>query len=429
MTFAVSELSAAQIADSSRHDVRDYALAHLGKSFFWVAGDALTLFVLIRQGGFSPAWAGVSFLGAMSLNAVGDIVVGHWADRGADRGRAMAPILIAAVPLIGVSFAASLFLSSRYWGWTVVAILVFRLAYAVFDVPHNTMMSRLSQTPAIGLRIAKLRTIGSGLASLVVGVVTVPLLEHQAESVALPLVGVLIVASVLLMVPYLSNLPRLERLPRGIDPVCTDAQIGSPTLGLAGLCTAAALLTAALAALSKALMQVDIDHNTWASSALLTLSIGRVGAIGIAGTAIARFGRDGAFRAALLCATLLILVLPAAINFDPMAATGVILLIGVANGLEIITSWILLNASVRSSAQSSRQGSMRVATFTMTTKLASGTGGLLLGLTLSGLTPDGILDSITLWSLCLCAAAGTALGVLAASPRLCSLTTQLFQPR
>jgi hypothetical protein len=65
----------------------------------------------------------------------------------------------------------------------------------------------------------------------------------------------------------------------------------------------------------------------------------------------------------------------------------------------------------------------------MTTKMASGTGGLLLGLTLSGSTPEGVLDSLTLWTLCQCAAAGTALGILTASPRLRSRITQLFQPR
>jgi Na+/melibiose symporter-like transporter len=426
MTSSASFRVATSVSGSSRHDVRDYALAHLGKSFFWVAGDTLTIFVLIRHGGFAPSAAGWLFLVAFSWNAACDVAVGYWADRRAVAGRTLTPVVMAAVPAMGVACAASLFMPSRYWGWTVLATLTFRTAFSVFDVPHNAMMSRLSLTPAIGLRIANLRNITSGAAAVVVGLVAVPLLDRQGETVALPLMLVLSLASLGLMVPFLLRLPRLERLPtRAVSSASDTVYPRASELSLMRLCIATAFATLALAALTKAILQLDVARNLWASSALLALSAGRVVAIGGAGSLIAALGNVGTLRGAFLALTLLILALPFAMTLGDTAPLAVILLIGLANGTQIIASWLILSGLVRSSTQEAERGSSRFGIFTMISKVATGAGGLLLGLMLSrvhstqigGFSPvEAVIDPVTLWSLCVCAAMGTALGAVWAKP-------------
>jgi GPH family glycoside/pentoside/hexuronide:cation symporter len=411
MTSVLSSESAADVvASSSRHDVRDYTLAHLGKSVFWVAGDALTMCILIRYSGYQPAAAGWLFLAALFWNAICDVAVGYWADRRAATGRSLAPILCVTAPMLGIAFVVSLFLRPQEWPWTLLAALVFRTSFALFDVPHNTMMARMSTTPAIGLRIANLRTIAAGTAALAVGFVALPLLDSGGEVYALPLVLGLSSVSIVLMLPFLGVLPRLERLPyQPTAIVCSPA--AAPTLGFTRLCAISACGTVVLAALSKAIFHLDLVHNRWAKAALLAMMLGRIAAIVTAGGLIARFGKARTLCIAYTAATLLIMGLPVALAAGEWMPLVFFLLLGLALGTEIIVSWLILAALVRASTASMRYGASRFGIFTMITKVTTGIGGLILGLLLSSpdttATPLPVMQGATLWSLCALAAVGT----------------------
>ncbi|MFT3792634.1 MAG: MFS transporter [Rudaea sp.] len=407
-------------AASARRGVRDYALAHLGKSFFWVAGDALTIYILIRYAGYGPVAAGSLFLAALLWNAICDVAVGCWADRRGAAGRTLAPVLAVAAPTMGAAFVASLFLPPRQWPWELFAALVFRTAFAVFDVPHNAMMARLSTTPAIGLDIANLRTIASGVAALVVGVVAMPLIDRGGEAIALPLVLILSAVSIVLLLPFLRIFPRLERLPLSTESRPDFAPAPAPALSFARLCAVATCSTVALAALGKAILHLNLVHNRWATGTVLVMMLGRIAATLAAGPAIAQFGSAGALRVACLIATGLILALPFAVAAGEWLPLLVILLLGFALGVEVIVSWLILAAIVRSSRIEMRRGSLRFGLFTMIAKVAAGSGGWLLGWLLARADVPGstqiVMDAGMLWGLCLAAAFGTLLAAWLARP-------------
>jgi glycoside/pentoside/hexuronide:cation symporter, GPH family len=411
-----------QRAAASRRDLRDYALAQFGKTFFWIAADTLTIFLLVRRDGYAPAAAGWVFLAGLSWNAVCDVMVGFWADRRSASDGTLVPVLRAAVPLMGVAFAASVLISSENWGWSVFATLLFRSAFALYDVPHNALMAQLSRTPELNLRIANLRPIASSVASLMVGALATQLLDPQAQEWALQLLMLLGFVAMVLMLPVLRCLPRQDDLSE--DSVTgTAGTPGSPaeTMSLVRLCIATAVGTIALATLDKGILHVDVAHHPWATSMLLLLMIGGIAAIVVVGPATALLGSVGTLRGAYVAATLLVLGLPLAVSSNGVVCLTLILLIGVAQGMQLISSWMILVRLVRSSPEQLRRRSSRFGIYTMTTKVARGASGLLLGLLLSGMSSaditrsvpaDGVMDSATLWRLCVLVAVGTAMGAL-----------------
>ena len=410
MAFAGSSVGGKQHVALSAHDVRDYALAHLGKCFFWVAGDALTIYVLIRHNGYAPDAAGWIFLAALLWNALCDVLVGLWADRCGAAGRSMAVVLSLAAPVMGFAFAASLFLSSRHMVLTVAAALLFRTAFSVFDVPHNAMMARLSTTPELGVKIANLRTICSGIASLVVGIVAMPLLTRSDSMPTMLLIAPLAAVAVVLMLPFLAIVPRLERL-----PYHTTQVTGRSSLGFVPLCIVTALGTIALGVLGKAVLHLDLSRSQWTMGILLALMLGRVVAVGVAGPLIARLGSVAALRAAYLAATVLILGLPLAVAADARAALAIVGVFGVASGAVTIVSWVVLATLVHSTGTRRQRGTLRFGIFTMIAKVILGVGGFLLGMILSGSASpwpaEATMGTATLWSLCV----ATALGALLAA--------------
>ncbi|MBS0514031.1 MAG: MFS transporter [Proteobacteria bacterium] len=411
MALAGSSVSGKQRVLTSAHDIRDYALAHLGKCFFWVAGDALTIYILIRHNGYASRSAGLIFLAALLWNALCDVLVGLWADRRGAAGRSMAGILGFAAPLMGLAFAASLFLSNQHVVLTVGAALLFRTAFSVFDVPHNAMMARLSTTPALGVKIANLRTICSGIASLVVGIVAMPLLARSDSMSTVLLIAPLATVAVALMLPFLAIVPRLERLPYH------TAQVGGmPSLGFVPLCVVTALGTIALGVLGKAVLHLDLSRSQWTMGILLALMLGRVVAVGVTGTLIARLGSAGALRVAYLASAVLILCLPLAVAADARAALAVVVVFGIASGAVTIVSWVILATLVQSPGTRSQRGALRFGVFTMIAKVILGVGGFLLGAILSysigAAAAEATMSPATLWGLCLVTASGTLLAAI-----------------
>ena len=114
--------------------------------------------------GLSPMTAGLVFLIGLAANALADFGVGLWVAR---RPRDVAVLAGGGLVAASLAFPPSVLLAPA-GAWAVMtATLVFRIAYAGCDVPHNAVLTRLGNTPHRALALSRGRTIGTALASVI----------------------------------------------------------------------------------------------------------------------------------------------------------------------------------------------------------------------------------------------------------------------
>ncbi|MBB4088191.1 hypothetical protein [Sphingomonas carotinifaciens] len=140
-----------------------YCIAHTGKSLLWAASDLLTLYVLVNRYGVTPAVAGALFLAGLTASAVADLGVGAWLGRRPGDATRMA---VAGLCIAGVTFPLTMLSAPLGPGAVLAATLLFRVAYAGCDVPHNALMGRLADDPARATSLSRGRTLGTGIASV-----------------------------------------------------------------------------------------------------------------------------------------------------------------------------------------------------------------------------------------------------------------------
>lgn len=396
-------------------DIVAYALSHLGKSLLWTGGDALTLFLLVRYIGMAPVTAGGLFMILLLWNALCDVGVGRWLDHRGARGRPLLPILAMAVPVACLAFPFSLVAPGGAI-WVLGCGLVFRTAFAVFDVPHNALLVRLADTPANGVRLAQLRSLGSGVAAILIGLLAIPMLAATPPSK--PVLGAILlglaVVSGGLMIPYLALAAGFDRTPVVASPAASRLR-PPPTGALTALFVASSIGMVAMGAISKVVPHLDLSSTRWAGAALLILMIGRVSAVVIAGPFVARLGARRALVAAYAGTAAFILALPAALAVGGGAALVWIWLIGTAIGMIAVVSWIQLPALARAApvaAESDR--ALLFGLFTMTSKIALGASGLLFVLAFGSPLVGGLEGLVAPEGLLRLCIAASAVSVIAA---------------
>ena len=356
-------------------DIVAYGLSHLGKSLLWTGSDALTLFLLVRYIGMAPVTAGGLFMTLLLWNALCDVVVGRWLDHRGAKGHPILPVLAVAVPIACLAFPLSL-IGPGGAVWVLGCGLVFRTAFAMFDVPHNALIARLADTPSNGVRLAQVRSLASGVAAILIGLLAIPMLA--ATPPTKPVLGMILLGLAAvsggLMLPYLGLAVRFDLISPVASP--TGSRLWPPpttTGALTALFVASAIGMVAIGAISKVVPHLDLSSSRWAGAALLILMIGRVSAVAVAGLLVARLGAQGALVTAYAGTAAFILALPWALAAGGGAALIWIWLIGAAIGMIAVVSWIQLPALARAEPNQA----VLFGLFTMTSKIALGGSGLL----------------------------------------------------
>lgn len=140
-----------------------YGAAHFGKSLLWTGSDLLPLYLLVTVYRVDPMTAGLVFLIGLAVNALADFGIDSWLAR---HSRHAATLAGGSLVVSGASFPATVLLAP-YGPWPLLAAtLTFRMAYAGCDVPHNALLSQLGDTTARATSLARCRTVGTALASL-----------------------------------------------------------------------------------------------------------------------------------------------------------------------------------------------------------------------------------------------------------------------
>lgn len=163
-----------------------YGWAHFGKSLFWYASEILFAFFLTEVGGLSGRGMGLVIALGLLTSVVIDLTLA-WLFR-----RALAEIRSAGrLQLLGAAFSAfalgALFLTpwigdeEAKFAFALAAMLVFRLAYALYDLPQNVLLALATVDASGRTRVATLRLFFSGLATLLVSALAALLVaEPQA---------------------------------------------------------------------------------------------------------------------------------------------------------------------------------------------------------------------------------------------------------
>lgn len=160
-----------------------YAFAHFGKSLFWQAGELLLAFFLTEAAGLPPSAMGGILALSLVASAVADLALGRVL-----RGRLsriegacslqFAGACVAAVMLAGLFSTAHLPDAARA-PFALATALLFRIAYSLYDLPQNVLLSLATSDGASRLRASSLRIGISGTAALVLALAVAPLLVRD----------------------------------------------------------------------------------------------------------------------------------------------------------------------------------------------------------------------------------------------------------
>ena len=330
----------------------------------WTASDLLTIYLLVSLYGVDPRIAGGLFLAGLVANGTADLCVSLWLDRHPYRA---APLAMCSLVLAAASFPATILLAPHGPWALLAATLVFRIAYAGCDVPHNALMTRLGSTPPRAAWLARVRTIGTALASLVAAW-GAPGTDAAATATSLWIMALaaLLVGSA--MVPLLATAPLAVAKAAPTTRACRLT--GLPVSFLA----ASIIGIVALAGLARAVLHLP--------AALIDGSM--ILALLIAGRTLSALlpvpNGTTSCGSTSLCGTYLAAAVIAATCAYSIGAVTVVLL-GFAMGATNLVGWALLPALA--------DGPRAYGVYTMTSKLALGASGLVLAGGLGGVATFG----------------------------------------
>lgn len=159
-----------------------YGLASFGKALLWNASSLLFIFFLTEAVDLAPDVAGSMIGASLVLNAMADLLIGRWMTRFVSNAAAAARAqfygsLLAGLCFVLFTYAGRMPQEARLI-YTIAALMAFRIAYALYDVPHNTYFALASSSDSDRFGLASIRYIASGAATLFLTGVTASWVRH-----------------------------------------------------------------------------------------------------------------------------------------------------------------------------------------------------------------------------------------------------------
>lgn len=153
--------------DSTRKPrIMRFAMGNMGKNALASMLEVYGLFYCTEVLGIAPQVAGLIILASLFWDAIVDPLIGLWADRQIAGRQSVARLLLLGMPITAVSFLAFFrlhwFDASLQVPLAVVLLIIFRAAYTLVDVPHNSLLVLAAHTSAERKKLASLRILFSG---------------------------------------------------------------------------------------------------------------------------------------------------------------------------------------------------------------------------------------------------------------------------
>jgi GPH family glycoside/pentoside/hexuronide:cation symporter len=171
-----------------------YSAGNFGKNLVFAGTDATILFLLTDLFGVSASIAGLLMLAAIAGDIVFDLLAAALVIRLRGLGCGYGWLITAGAIPAGAAFALlySIPALGAEQGWVMAcALLAFRGAYAVVDVPHNATMSQISSDSRARGRISGYRLFFSTASSLAVASILTPAVQQAAHERTFGLLAVI----------------------------------------------------------------------------------------------------------------------------------------------------------------------------------------------------------------------------------------------
>ncbi len=210
--------------------VAPYAAAHAGKTLFWTASDINFGFYLTEVCGFSASVMGLLLAGSYVVNAASDWILGRRLARSVRTARGAgllqfwgAALCSATLVLFGcialVAPDARIFTS-------ILALLTFRIAYSLYDIPQNSLLALAGGDDRGRGRLTAVRILTGGLARIALSAAFVPLFVRQTTSEQIH--AFLILTGIMALLGMASAAMLAIRLGGGIK-MAVAVKVASPT--------------------------------------------------------------------------------------------------------------------------------------------------------------------------------------------------------
>lgn len=162
-----------------------YASGNFGKSTASSLLEFFALFYFTDVLGIAPELAGTIILASLIWDGIADPVVGVLADRFRLRFGSIRPFFLLGAPLTSVALVG-LFLAGGFGGrnvvpYVIIWLLLFRSAYTIVDIPHNSMLSFLTHDARQRTNIASLRIFFSAVGRMIVTLASIFVLSESAD--------------------------------------------------------------------------------------------------------------------------------------------------------------------------------------------------------------------------------------------------------
>ncbi|SEI66433.1 glycoside/pentoside/hexuronide:cation symporter, GPH family [Sphingobium sp. AP50] len=164
-----------------------YASGNFGKALVFGGADLTILFLLTDVLGLGGTTAGWVMLAALCGDLVFDLVAARLVIRLRHAGKGYRWMVAIAATPCALAFAllyAMPVLGARQLWMLAAALLVFRGAYAVIDVPHNALMTQVTSDSRARGRVSGYRLFFSTASALIVATILTPLVQQAGSAQA-----------------------------------------------------------------------------------------------------------------------------------------------------------------------------------------------------------------------------------------------------
>ncbi|MNS11616.1 putative symporter YagG [compost metagenome] len=402
-----------------------YGSAHLGKSLFWYAGELLFAYFLTELGGLKPSQMAAALALGFACSALIDVLVGRGLRNFAGSAR-----VAAQVQFIGAavsSLALMLVLATPWVGqegrfvYAVTASVLFRLAFAFYDIPQNALMAMATTDVVIRYRLASVRIWCSGLAMLLIGAAIGPLIAGRQDAGSPSLLLGLALFCAAMGIGSAYALARVVRPEVPSTALSNEARAGATpshhqaVMILMAVGFVASLFTPLFGKLEPYFADQILGSALWGGAIMISMAVG----VSAGQPVWSWWGLRSSRRylmvmnAGVQMAGLGLFALSGAIH--PVAALIGAFLFGVGNGGVGMALWAAFSEAV--AGRPSRQITMAYGVFAAANKVGLAVGVVVLGAVLNGLPPDSAGGVTILHAMTLIPAVG-AMMVLVLSLRL-----------
>ncbi|RVT93480.1 MFS transporter [Sphingomonas crocodyli] len=163
-----------------------YGFAHFGKSLLWYSSEILFAFFLTELAGLRASQMGVVLAAGFVASAFIDLAVAltlrQWLVASGTAGRLQLAGSAISSLMLGAVFAGAWLPADIRYGYALIAGVAFRVAYALYDIPQNALMSLATTDAASRRSVASTRIWFSGGATLTIAAVIGPMIASSKRS-------------------------------------------------------------------------------------------------------------------------------------------------------------------------------------------------------------------------------------------------------